>query len=63
MYNINITILRGYKMISFLILIIVFLIPVCHNFIIDIKENKMPLRAIICIILLVIAIYLKSINM
>lgn len=50
-------------MTSFLILIIVFLIPVCHNFIIDIKENKMPLKEIVSTILLVIAIYLKSINM
>ena len=50
-------------MMSFLILIIVFLFPVCHNFILDIKENKMPLKEIVSIILLVIAIYLKSINM
>lgn len=48
---------------SFLILVLVFLIPVCHNFIIDIKENKMPLKEIASIILLAIAIYLKSINM
>jgi hypothetical protein len=50
-------------MTSFLILITVFLIPVCHNFILDIKENKAPVKEIIAIILLVIAIYLKSINM
>ena len=48
---------------SFLILIIVFLFPVCHNFIISIKENKIPLKEIVSIILLVIAVYLKSINM
>ena len=50
-------------MISFLILIIVFLFPVCQNLILDIKENKIPVKEIICIILLVLAIYLKSINM
>lgn len=48
---------------SFLILIIAFLIPVCHSFILDIKENKIPVWQAIAIILLVIAIYLKSINM
>lgn len=48
---------------SFLILIAVFLIPVIKNFIDDVKENKMPLKEIVSIILLVIAIYLKSINM
>lgn len=50
-------------MISFLILVLVFSIPVCHSFIIDIKENKIPVWQAIAIILLVIAIYLKSINM
>ena len=50
-------------MTSFLILIVVFLFPVCHSFIFDIKENKMPLKEVVCIILLVLAIYLKSINM
>lgn len=48
---------------SFLILILVFLIPVCHSFIIDIKENKIPVKEIASIVLLTIAIYLKSINM
>ena len=50
-------------MTSFLILIIVFLFPVCQNLILDIKANKMPLKEIASIILLVLAIYLKSINM
>ena len=50
-------------MTSFLILIIVFLFPVCQSLILDIKENKMPLKEIVSIILLIIAIYLKSINM
>ena len=50
-------------MTSFLILIIVFLFPVCHSFILDIKKNKMPLKESASIILLVLAIYLKSINM
>lgn len=50
-------------MISFLILILVFLIPVIKNFIDSIMNNKAPVKEIIAIILLVIAIYLKSINM
>lgn len=47
---------------SFLILIIANLIPVCFYMIKDVKENKSPVWQCIAMILLVIALYLDSIN-
>lgn len=51
-------------MFSFLILITLYFIPVVHIFIRDIKNGnyKNLYKWVIAIILLVIAIYLKSIN-
>ena len=52
-------------MISFLILIMFYLISVICNFIKDIKNNngKHLFTWIIAIILLLVAVYLKSINL
>ena len=52
-------------MFSFLILVVCYLIPVICNFIKDIKNNndKHLFKWIIAIILLVVAVYLKSINL
>ena len=52
-------------MFSFLILIMCYLIPVICNFIKDIKKNngKHLFKWVIAIILLVVAVYLKSINL
>ncbi len=52
-------------MFSFLILIMCYLIPVIYYFIQDIKNNnyKYLWKWIIAIILLLIALYLKSINL
>jgi hypothetical protein len=50
-------------MLSFIILVLLYLIPCIYFFFNDIKENKLGIKWIIAIILLIIAIYLKSINM
>lgn len=51
-------------MFSFLILVLVYLITACYYLITDIiKNNKIDYKMVIVIILLVIAVYLKSINL
>ena len=50
-------------MISFLILIVLYAVPTFYFLFNDIKKNKIPLWQVIVIILLVLAIYLKSINL
>ena len=49
-------------MISFLILIIANLLPVCFYMIKDVKKGEAPTWQCIAMILLVIALYLNSIN-
>jgi hypothetical protein len=50
-------------MLSFIILVLLYLIPCIYFFFMDIKKNKISIKWIIAIILLITAIYLKSINM
>lgn len=50
-------------MLSFTILVLLYLIPCVYFFFNDIKKNKFSIKWIIAIILLMTAIYLKSINM
>ena len=52
-------------MFSFLILIMFYMIPCIYSFIKDIKKNngKHLFKWVIAIILLVVAVYLKSINL
>jgi hypothetical protein len=50
-------------MLSFIILVLLYLVPCVYFFFSDIKKNKSGIKWIIAIILLILAIYLKSINM
>ena len=51
-------------MLSFLILVLIYFCTACYYLITDIiKNNKVDYKMIIVIILLIIAIYLKSINL
>ena len=51
-------------MFSFLILVMCYLISVIYHFIQDVKNNNKHLfKWVITIILLVVAVYLKSINL
>lgn len=50
-------------MISFIILVMVYLIPCIYYFVTDItKYNKINYKLIIAIVLLVIAVYIKTIG-
>jgi uncharacterized membrane protein len=50
-------------MISFLLLVMVFLIPCIYYFVTDIiKYNKISYKMLIAVVLLIIAIYIKSIG-
>lgn len=51
-------------MFSFLILVLLYFAVACYYLITDIiKNNKVDYKMVIAIILLIIAIYLKSINL
>ena len=65
MYNILIKQFKGAYMFSFLILIMLYVIPCIYYFIQDIKKNnyKHLWKWIITTILLLVALYLKSINL
>ena len=49
-------------MISFILLVLMFFIPVVYNFIIDIINNKSCIKWVFAMLLLVLAVYLKSIG-
>lgn len=49
-------------MISFILLVLLFLIPVVYNFIIDIMNNKSCIKWVLAMLLLIVAVYLKSIG-
>lgn len=50
-------------MLSFLILITLYLVPCLYNFVTDIiKYNKISYKMLVAIVLLVVAVYLKSIG-
>ena len=65
MYNIIIKQFKGVFMFSFLILIMLYAIPCIYYFIQDIKKNnyKYLWKWITAIILLLVALYLKNINL
>ena len=49
-------------MFSFILLVLMFFIPVVYNFIIDIINNKSCIKWILAMLLLILAVYLKSIG-